>query len=464
MVPAPFSSGSSYPVRVTPAVDYLVDGEASFAAIADAIEAAQSYVYITCCYVDLNFRLRPPNQEQLLDLCQRTAARGVRVALLFWQPVDAGGNPDNGVGGTVPLSRQPELEKSAPAVLCRWDQAKGRWVYPSKAGCHHQKTFIIDGQLAFVGGINMTQNYWDTPAHKATDERRVSYGLQDAQQRKAAAADPKQLPLHDLFSKFTGPAVSDVEANFVERWNGATHKANAPDLTIGPTGTDPASGVSIQVLRTIAPQTYPHTANGDGSIKQGMLNLLNGATESVYFENQYFFDGDIAAAMRSAALRGVRIVGLLAREPDAGSAFGWAEKQLRISSYRSFQATMDDPHVKQQLQLYSPFTEGPSPNKDIYVHAKAFVVDERYVLLGSANISFTSLDFHSEMSILVDDAVGAKRLLRQLFCEHLCIDDSLIPKTFAKTAELWKQHGAENKKAQVSGQPLASRVVPLLID
>lgn len=460
-MPAPFAENGSYPLRTAAALDFFVDGEAAFAAIAQAIEGAQEYVYMTCCYASLNFRLCPPDEEQLLDLCRRIAARGVRVAILFWQAVRLLGQPDTGVGGTVPFTSYGEIERLAPGLLCRWDEAKGYGIYPARVSCHHQKTFVIDGRTAFVGGINMTQEYWDTAAHSFGDERRVSYDITDPARRSAMALAPGTLPLHDLFARIEGPAVADVEANFVERWNGATFKASPADLAVASAALPPASGTPIQILRTIAPHTYPHTAAGEQSIKEAMLNVLAAAQRSVYFENQYFFDADVVAALRAAAVRGVRVVGLLARQPDAGTFAGRVEHALEAPAVETMSWTLGDPHIREQVQLYSPYTEGPAPHKDIYVHAKDMVVDGRYVLLGSANISFTSLEFHSEMCLLADDPARAAALQRRLFAEHLCLPEQSVPADFTAAANLWQVHGAANAAALRAGKPLPSRPVPL---
>jgi phosphatidylserine/phosphatidylglycerophosphate/cardiolipin synthase-like enzyme len=67
-MPYPFVDNASYPVRTAEALTLYVDGEETFAAIADAVEGAKSYVYITVAYGSLNFRLKPPDEEQLRDL------------------------------------------------------------------------------------------------------------------------------------------------------------------------------------------------------------------------------------------------------------------------------------------------------------------------------------------------------------------------------------------------------------
>lgn len=451
--PLPFAKTSSYPVRTASALQYLVDGEETFAAIAAAIERAQRYVYITGAFVSLNFRMRPPTLEQLRDLLQRTAARGVRVAILFWEPQSS--TPD-----TVAPTEATAL--SAAQVLARWDKARAPGIYSRfPIGCHHQKTFVIDGTVAFVGGLNMVQGYWDTPAHLPLDDRRITYDEVDPARRAALAASADALPYHDTFARFEGPAVADVEANFLERWNGATNKSSAPDL---PPSARSAPGmgtsVPIQIVRTIPPDTYPHTAAGETSVREAMLNLISGARESIYFENQYFFDERVTAAIRGAAERGVRVVGLVTRKPDAGQAAGVLESFLEDSNTSAFQWVSFNPAIHRQVQLYTPYTD-QQPVKDIYIHSKTMVVDDRFVLIGSANIAFTSLDFHSEMCVLVDDAPGAVGLRRRLWAEHLCCSPDALPHDFEGGANLWLADGWHNKNAVDDGDAPKSRVVPL---
>ena len=76
---------------------------------------------------------------------------------------------------------------------------------------HHEKTIVIDGKVAFVGGIDLTLDGgdpWDTPSHVA----RGGIGW------------------HDAAVRIEGPAVADVAQHFRLRWHGATREAApAPD-------------------------------------------------------------------------------------------------------------------------------------------------------------------------------------------------------------------------------------------
>jgi phosphatidylserine/phosphatidylglycerophosphate/cardiolipin synthase-like enzyme len=305
----------------------------------------------------------------------------------------------------------------------------------------------------------MTQDYWDTCAHDPNDDRRINYDLTDQQAREKARSDA--LPLHDVFSRFAGPAVADVEANFVERWNGAAIRTSAIDLSPSSPSADGVGATRLQVIRTIAPSTYPHTAAGEQSIKEAMLNVIGGAERSIYFENQYFFDDDVVAAIRAAAERGVRVVGLLTRKPDAGQFVGVLETWMEDYSQAMLQWTHLNPALATRIQLYTPYTS-LVPCKDIYVHSKTLVADDHYVIAGSANISFTSMDFHSEMCVLVEDQPIALDLRQRLWGEHLCCAPSAVSNNFEEGADLWIRLGAVNKAA-LGKAVLASRIVPLSV-
>jgi phosphatidylserine/phosphatidylglycerophosphate/cardiolipin synthase-like enzyme len=365
------------------------------------------------------------------------------------------------VADTVPQNVAPDL--AAGGVLARWDKAKCSGVYKAfpKLACHHQKTFVIDGVSAFVGGINMVQYYWDTRAHDRDDDRRVTYDVTDATQREQLRLGPTNLPLHDIFTSFRGPAVADVEANFVERWNGASAPNNTPTLIASPPGQPPSDGVRIQIVRTIAPETYPGLPRGETSIRSAMLGLIDRAQSNIYFENQYFFDHDVVTALRAAGERGVRVVGLLCRAPDEGQALGVIEESFDKEQEACLKLAGLSPELSRRIQLYSPVTNTSSP-KDIYVHCKTMVVDDRYILTGSANIAFLSLDFYSEMCVLADDASTAVSLRRSLWCEHLCLStDDRLPQSFEDGANSWANAARQNSQLRSQGQPPLSRVIPI---
>src|SRR5262249_45519091 len=146
-------------------------------------------------------------------------------------------------------------------VSARWDRPSLGGLY--LFGCHHQKTFIMDGKTAFVGGINSLQSYWDTPSHDPTDIRRVPFTIPRDQAPSVVDQYP---PLHDLFTQIQGSCVQDVEANFVERWNGATFKHSPRTASIVQLPAPRAEGkLKLQITRTIARGQYRTTPKGERS-------------------------------------------------------------------------------------------------------------------------------------------------------------------------------------------------------
>lgn len=462
-----WATDGSYATRPGHKVDILVDGEEAFAAIYDAIKQAKSYIYATFAYVDFDFRLRPDRPESLLGLLHERARNGVDVRAVIWHP----GTKD--VPGTVydPGDQEIAGTNAGPGTIqFRWDKAKGRAPWPALIGCHHQKSFVIDGKVGFVGGINSTQPYWDTPAHDPLDTRRLPFNTPSAGHEQALVDNP---PLHDVFSRFEGPCIIDVETNFVERWNGASnHHGGKTKPVAVHRGIGAATGdLKLQITRTIAPKTYKNTSKGETSIREIYLKAIAAAESLIYFEDQYYFDDEIDAAIKQATRRGVKVIGLLARTPDSGTHLGIMEQVME----RANRLEIEAPSLfgEDNVELYCPVAAWADPGelgrhlyRDIYVHAKLMIVDDIFLTLGSANISFTSLDFHSEMNVVVNDAATASALRKRLWREHL--DDQLLDERIFKDPitgfGLWKAHRQENCRAHLAKSKPRSRVFPFPFD
>jgi phosphatidylserine/phosphatidylglycerophosphate/cardiolipin synthase-like enzyme len=305
--------------------------------------------------------------------------------------------------------------------------------FSAEFGCHHQKTYIMDdgggGVVAFVGGINPVQIYWDTSDHDSLDRRRVEWKY--PYPLKWLEKNP---PLHDIFYSIKGPAVADVLANFVERYNGASipHADVTSDVVSQLTANQipqVANGIEVQVLRTIAPDTYHATPNGDRGIRELYLNALIAVEEVslVYIENQYFFDHGIICKIHEAAERGAKIIALLTWKPDEGTFPGRAENEWERISYLQDQSKMVEGHDNEALLTLGnckpdPRTPGKFIYSETYIHSKNMAVfgqDWAVMTGGSANIAFTSMWFHSEMNIAFMDTALIKNWVAQFWSEHL---------------------------------------------
>lgn len=485
--PQIWSRKGSYPARSGNDVKILIDGQAAYADIAAAMNKAKKFIYSTYSYGDVNFLPVPETGETMFDLLRARSAAGVDVKLVVWQPALK-------TDGTIPdpaPGRIPGVDGGPGSIQARWDASPGysgwysgvtgSWrpmylFFPPQLGCNHQKTYIMDdgegGVVAFVGGINPVQSYWDTPAHDPLDARRVEKG---ADPLKGLESTP---PLHDIFYRIQGPAVADVLSNFVERYNGASapHRDAARDAVPPVTAAQiapVAGGLTAQIVRTIAPGKYATLPKGDRGIKELYLNVLNAAKQGtlVYIENQYFFDHVIIDAIHAAADRGAKIVALLTSRPDEGTPQGKVESLMEsvAKGETQGQAVMGHQNVV-VMTLGDGVPDPRAPGKtlwsEIYIHSKnmfAFNGDWAAMAGGSANIAFTSMLFHAEMDVALTDPATVRDWVARLWSEHLRVTYeqavALVKDPDAAFA-FFKTRSAEDKAALDAGRAAPSRVFP----
>ncbi len=433
-----------YPLRQGNIAIPYIDGEKAMERIFNAILNAQSKVWLTTCFVNVHFKIPSFDKSIIKIISEVSQKQNIDFRVLAWRSKVIGGDFE----GT---NKDFKILKS---LNCK---AKIRWD-SNKIGCHHQKIFIIDDKIAFVGGVNMDETHIDSSAHD----------------RK------KPHPTHDLFCEIRGPAVRDVIHNFVQRWNEATEKNkqygsfpkdtrpdNLSDCPEQPPQKNEGN-IKIQVTRTIPRNVYPSISNGEYSIRESYLNAINNAQRYIYLENQYFFDKvshySIIRALIYAAYRGVKIFVVLPGDPDLTKIFSkdfLKEVKNHPNIYVYILATSYQDNKKGGT-VYS--------YNDIYVHAKLFIVDDEWYSIGSANISYQSLRTDSEMNVAVWDPDGAKKLRQDLWKEHLEYSDNnkiqhnqqvIIDGDIEAAFEQWWFFARANRYCLVTKVRAENRLLPL---
>ena len=434
---SPFVSTGAYPTRSGNYIRPLIDGEPAFRRICAAMEAAEQSVWATITFMWSAFQM-PDGRGALLDVLERAACRGIDVRLIFWRPDEQTASHRRNAFWGSPV-HFAALAERYPHINIRWDRAHPGY-------CQHQKTWLIDAQLdaatAFVGGINLNPHSLVAPGHNGEGHN------------------------HDVYVELAGPAVADVQHNFVQRWNEASERTSedgrwgkgSDEELVFPARTPSARGVAdVQIQRTTHPGRYTSThpapggsafaiASGEKTNLDQYCAAIGSARRTIYLENQYVEVAEIVTALHAALRRGVEVVLLLPAVPELASpAVVTQERQAFLEA-------------RAQLAAYENFSlcgiaglGADNRRKPVYVHAKLILVDDEWATVGSCNLHHYSLFGNSELNAAFRDPVTVRAMRVELFQEHLAVDTSALDDVSA--LRLFRRIAHENRQRHTNNDP-----------
>jgi phosphatidylserine/phosphatidylglycerophosphate/cardiolipin synthase-like enzyme len=411
------------PPRPGCSLEVLVDGAEAFSSIADAIAGARSFVHVTGWHVAPYFELVRGERPQALGQLLAEAAERVDVRVLVW------------AGAPVPVFHPTRREvRDAVETLTRRTRIRCE-VDPREHPfhCHHEKTVIVDGVVAFVNGIDMTDfagDRYDTSHHPA--RRRLGW--------------------HDVGTRLRGPAVADVHDHFRLRWREVT--GEELDRPAAP----PAAGEhTVQVVRTISDGMYEAVPKGEFRILESYVRAIGRAQSFVYLENQFLWAPEIvqllAAKLRHPPSDEFRVVILLPGRANNGHED--TVGQLGV-------LTTADGGAGRLLAATVRSRSGQRDDR-LYVHAKVGIIDDRWLTIGSANLNAHSLLNDTEMNVVCDDPDLARATRLRLWAEHLEADVAAIADEHPHTLvdQHWRPIAFEQLKRLQTGAPATHRLLAL---
>lgn len=386
------------PPRPGNRVELLVDGQAAMFSIYQAILEAKEYVLLSEWSLSPEIelvrgddqRLVPPvpgrdgqKSYRLRDLVAYKAAR-IEVRVLLWQGL-LFFRPRR----HLVYRAQRILQDAHPAVQVVVDATE------PFGNSHHQKFVIVDGRIAFVGGLDLTDfdvDRWDTTAHPLREGRNW----------------------HDVVMRLEGPCVTDVHRNFSERWTVAARTACPSPVPLEEMGA-----VLGQIVRTIPPRTYRFARRGEEGIVHGYREAIAKAERFIYIENQYLWAPEIVDSLVEVIQRrrttSFQVAIVLPIRPNIGKTD--TDRNVR----RLLEADRRGGHVH-VYGLYSWGRRGRSGQlvyKPTYVHAKLMIVDDVWLTVGSANLNTRSSYSDSELNVVVRDETIVRDLRQRLWSEHM---------------------------------------------
>lgn len=336
-----FARLAGMPVLSGNAAEILIDGDATFDSIFAAIDRAQSYVLIAF-YILRDDRLGRALRDRLVA----RAREGVAVRVLY----DALGS--HGLPDSFPASLRAAGVEIHDFHSIR--RAHSRFQVNFR---NHRKIVVVDGRVAFVGGLNVGDEYM--------------------------GRDPAFGHWRDTHLRLAGPIVSQVQLVFAEDWHWATEERVDLAWDAAP------EGGALDAL-VVAPG--PADPMETGSLF--FCNAIAAARRRLWIASPYFVpDVDILTALKLAALRGVDVRLLVADRRDHLivwlAAFAYFD-EVRAAGVR--------------VHRYA----------DGFMHQKVLVVDDSFASIGSVNLDNRSCRLNFEITGLVFDAGFARRVAAML--------------------------------------------------
>lgn len=330
---------------------------------------------------------------------------------------------------------------------------------------HHQKEVLLarsdfKESRVYVGGMDLAIHRWDDSNHDAPD---AEWGLNT--QREG------NFGWHDIQVVVQGDALVQLWANFAERWDDARKERKAPpappaeDLLPCPVPKWAKTGWNgrpknigkkhVQVLRTVGPASTKESrrkrfmANGERTVLCGLKKAIKNAECYIYIEEQFLWDCELAdfIALEMKNKTNLRLIIVMTAGCELPVEFGQYGFFLRDAFFRTLLSVDrmtgnvvfgDTPRI----YPYGLFQTENDGHKEIYVHSKLIIIDDRYVAIGSANVDARSLHIETELTLGIVDGetipsnLGgnpttvckfAKELREKLWEEHLGVDLSNDP-------------------------------------
>jgi len=363
-------------------VELLIDGPRTYAAMFKAIAEAREYVLVE----SFIFEEAMANDRTLSALLGDAVARGVKVYVLY-----------DAVGSLSTEDKFFSGLRDAGIALCAFNPLNPLDERFSGVNQRdHRKIVVVDGEIAFAGGVNFSQ----------------AYRIASSQARRRGLSKQKSLQQgwRDTHIAMRGPAARHLQQLFRETWQKAECAGEIP-----PAAREQSAGAGHTLVQVVA-----STPDDDSNeIYASLLSVITYAQRSIDVTMAYFVPDDaLEKALGDAARRGVAVRMILPSYSDFSGV------------YYAGRAHYDE-LLKSGVRLYEL--------ESAFLHSKSIVVDGVWSSIGSTNFDWRSFVHNNEISVSVIDQ-GFARAMARMFDTDLADSREI-------TLAAWKKRGfAERMK------------------
>ncbi len=457
-----YFSAQGRPARRGNHLELFTSGEAAWQAVHDEILAADETIHMATWWWESDFELVRPLESHITSTLEERQANTIigtldaspaptkRVlvgqflsqdGILDWSTVssdirDRGATPDDGfefMGQANPtrgmfefmvtpfyfrdnlevfvdttgwmFEDEPAIESTVPPRTVDLTDWPIRLDLPIAS--YHQKFAVIDGKVAFVGGMNLRRVDWDTDEHLVFEPRRMLIDATMAERQAVADHDelPDTGPRKDYMMRIEGPLVQDVQDVFADRWRyllseGVQYSENASDFEVSAGPAAFPDGVQAQITATLPEPFWEH------AIAESWLNAVGMAEDYIFIEDQYFripmlVDVIIERMTEVPDLQLVVITKPVNEFTDPGCEWTHITHQQLATRfptrYHTYQLRAFD------VQVTFGFDETEERFTDMDVHSKLLIVDDVFLSVGSCNKNNRGIVYEGELNIAVYD-------------------------------------------------------------
>lgn len=326
----------SFPAFRNTTVKYFPLGEDKFEELRFQLQKAKKFIFLEYFIIEEGIFW-----DSILEVLKKKAAEGVEVRLMY--------------DGTCTLALLPP---NYPSVMrkfgidCKVFAPIRPALTTSQNNRDHRKIVVIDGKTAFVGGVNLADEYIN---------KKVRFGH-----------------WKDTAVMLRGEAVRSFTEMFLQMWNTTTRHAEDYSNYLEHEGFLGAYGAPGYVI------PYGDNPFDDDQVGEMVyLHMLNTAHNYVHIMTPYLIlSQEMLVALTFAAKRGVDVRIIMPHIPDKMYAFALAK-----TYYQQL--------LKAGVKIYE-YTPG-------FVHAKVFVADGNSAVVGTINLDFRSLYLHFECAVYMHD-------------------------------------------------------------
>lgn len=339
------SSNKNVPLTLHNQVDVLVNGDEKFKKLLKDLKGARHHIHLEY-YVVFEGRL----WSQILDVLCKKASEGVKIRLVY-----------DDVGSKLSLKTKQSLNQYGiehyPFMPVFFSRFSGKMNYRN-----HRKIAVIDGNIAYVGGINIADEYVN--------------GYNTVFWR-------------DTHLRLRGESVKSLQIHFFTTWCFVSNQTFKIQSSYFPKVSCKGS-TAVQIAASGPDTDWAY-------IMEAVFTAVTSAKDYVYITTPYFVPNDqMVMALQVASKSGVDVKLMVPKKSDS-----WVVKHAS-NSYLS--------HLMDAgVEVYQ-YTKG-------FVHAKTMVVDDVFSTVGTSNMDYRSFNINFEVNAFIYNKEKSMELKEQFLAD-----------------------------------------------